>query len=86
MTMNAQQIILWLVIGFIAGFLANKLFVSDTNLLQDLITGIIGAFVGGVVFSTTGWKLKLGNEWLEQGVIALIGAIIVVILARIITA
>ena len=31
-----------------------------------------------------GWKLNLGNEWLEQIVIASIGAIIVVIIARII--
>jgi hypothetical protein len=29
-----------------------------------------------------GWKLNLGNEWVDQIVIAAIGAIIVVILAR----
>jgi uncharacterized membrane protein YeaQ/YmgE (transglycosylase-associated protein family) len=85
MTMNAQQIIIWLVIGIIAGFIASQLVGGgDGGLLRYLITGIIGAFVGGVVFSTAGWKLNLGNEWLEQIVIAAIGAIIVVILAQII--
>jgi uncharacterized membrane protein YeaQ/YmgE (transglycosylase-associated protein family) len=53
-------------------------------LLRYLITGLIGAFVGGFVFSAAGWKLNLGNEWIEQIVVAAIGAIIVVILARIV--
>ena len=48
----------------------------------SLITGLIGAFVGGFVFQMAGWKLNLGNDWLEQIVVAAIGAIIVVFLAR----
>jgi uncharacterized membrane protein YeaQ/YmgE (transglycosylase-associated protein family) len=83
MNMNAQQIIVWLVIGIIAGWLAS-LIVGGGGVVRYLITGIIGAFVGGVVFSAAGWKLNLGNEWLDQIVVAALGAIIVVILARII--
>jgi len=52
--------------------------------VRYLITGLIGAFVGGFVFQAAGWKLNFGNEWLEQIVIAFVGAIIVVIIARII--
>ena len=83
MNMNAQQILIWLVIGIIAGWLAS-LIVGGGGLVRYLITGIIGAFVGGVVFSAAGWRLNLGSEWLDQIVIAAIGAIIVVILARLI--
>ena len=83
MNMNAQQILIWLVIGIIAGWLAS-LVVGGGGLIRYLITGIIGAFVGGVVFSAAGWRLNLGSEWLDQIVIAAIGAIIVVILARLI--
>jgi uncharacterized membrane protein YeaQ/YmgE (transglycosylase-associated protein family) len=81
MNMNAQQIIIWLVIGIVAGWLASLIVGGGGGLFRYLI---IGAFVGGVVFSAAGWKLNLGSEWLDQVVIAAIGAIIVVILARII--
>jgi uncharacterized membrane protein YeaQ/YmgE (transglycosylase-associated protein family) len=84
MNMNAQQIIIWLVIGIIAGWLASLVVGGGGGLVRYLITGIIGAFVGGIVFNAAGWKLNLGNEWLDQVVIAAIGAIIVVILARVI--
>ena len=84
MNMNAQQIIIWLVIGIIAGWLANLLVGGSGGLVRYLITGIIGAFVGGIIFGAAGWKLNLGNEWLDQVVVAAIGAIIIVILARII--
>jgi uncharacterized membrane protein YeaQ/YmgE (transglycosylase-associated protein family) len=72
------------VIGIVAGFLASVVMGGGAGLLRYLITGLIGAFVGGFVFQMAGWKLNLGNEWLEQVVIAFVGAIIVVIIARII--
>ena len=84
MNMNAQQLIIWAVVGIVAGWLASVLVGGGGGVLRYLITGLIGAFVGGFVFQTAGWKLNLGNEWLEQIVIAAIGAIIIVILARII--
>jgi uncharacterized membrane protein YeaQ/YmgE (transglycosylase-associated protein family) len=83
MTANTRQLLIWALIGLIAGWLAS-LVVGGGGLLRNLIIGLIGAFVGGFVFSAAGWKLNLGNEWLEQIVIAAIGAIIVVILARVI--
>ncbi len=84
MTVNTQHLIIWAVIGIVAGWLASVVVGGGGGALRYLITGLIGAFVGGFVFSTAGWKLNLGNEWLEQIVIAAIGAIIVVILARIV--
>jgi uncharacterized membrane protein YeaQ/YmgE (transglycosylase-associated protein family) len=84
MTMNTQSLIIWAVIGIVAGFLASVVMGGGAGLLRYLITGLIGAFVGGFVFQAAGWKLNLGNEWLEQIVIAFVGAIIVVIIARII--
>ena len=83
MTANTRQLLIWALIGLIAGWLAS-LVVGGGGLLRNLIIGLIGAFVGGFVFSAAGWKLNLGNEWVEQIVIAAIGAIIVVILARVI--
>jgi uncharacterized membrane protein YeaQ/YmgE (transglycosylase-associated protein family) len=84
MNMNAQQLVIWAVIGIIAGWLASVVVGGGGGLLRYLITGLIGAFVGGFVFNAAGWKLNLGNEWVDQIVVAAIGAIIIVILARLI--
>jgi uncharacterized membrane protein YeaQ/YmgE (transglycosylase-associated protein family) len=84
MNVDAQKLIIWAIIGIVAGWLASVVIGGGGGLVRYLITGLIGAFVGGFVFQMAGWKLNLGNEWLEQIVIAAIGAIIVVILARIV--
>jgi uncharacterized membrane protein YeaQ/YmgE (transglycosylase-associated protein family) len=84
MNVDAQKLIIWAIIGIVAGWLASVVIGGGGGLLRYLITGLIGAFVGGFVFQMAGWKLNLGNEWLEQIVIAFIGAIIVVILARLV--
>ena len=82
MNVDAQKLIIWAIIGIVAGWLASVVIGGGGGLLRYLITGLIGALVGGFVFQMAGWKLNLGNEWLEQIVVAFIGAIIVVILAR----
>ena len=84
MNVDAQKLIIWAIIGIVAGWLASVVIGGGGGLLRYLITGLIGAFVGGFVFSAAGWRINLGNEWLEQIVIAFVGAIIVVILARIV--
>ena len=84
MNLDAQKLIIWAIIGIVAGWLASVVIGGGGGLLRYLITGLIGAFVGGFVFQMAGWKINLGNEWLEQIVIAAIGAIIVVIIARIV--
>ncbi len=84
MNVNAQQLAIWALIGIVAGWLASIVVGGGGGVLRYLITGLIGAFVGGFVFQAAGWKLNLGNEWIEQIVIAAIGAIIVVIIARLV--
>ncbi len=83
MNMNTQQIVIMVVIGIVAGWLAS-LVVGGGGLLRYLITGILGAFVGGWVFNAAGWKLNLGSDIAEQIVTSAIGAIILVLLARLI--
>ncbi len=84
MNMNTQQLIIMAVVGIIAGWLASFIVGGPSGLLAYLVTGLIGAFVGGWIFSAAGWKLNLGNDMLEWIVTSAIGAIVVVILARLI--
>ena len=84
MNMNTQQIIIVVVVGIVAGWLASFVVGGPSSLIGFLVTGIIGAFVGSFVFSAAGWKVNLGNEIADSIVISAIGAIIVIIVAKLI--
>ena len=70
-------IIAWIVLGLIAGFIASKIYVgSGQGLLLDIVLGIVGAVVGGYLFSALGYTGITGfNIW--SMLVAIIGAIIV---------
>ena len=82
MTMNAQQLITWLVVGLIAGWLAHLFVGGPSNVLGYLIAGLLGGFVGSWLFNAMGWNLNLGNALVDSIVTSAIGAGIVVLLAK----
>ena len=43
-----------LIIGGISGWLAGKLMNSDGSTIRNIILGLVGGFVGGIVFSIFG--------------------------------
>jgi uncharacterized membrane protein YeaQ/YmgE (transglycosylase-associated protein family) len=63
-----------LIIGIIAGWIAEKVTASDHGLLTNLLVGIAGSFVGG-------WLAQLLNfqfeGWLGTLLVAAIGAVLV---------
>ncbi len=74
-----------LVVGAIAGFLAHLLMRTRTGLIVDLVLGIIGGFVGGWLSSLLlGANLMSGIN-LTSIIVALVGAIIVIAIYRLIT-
>ena len=81
--MDIKAILVWVAIGILAGWLAS-IVVGGGGLVRYLITGLIGAFVGGFLFKLAGINLNLGNVWVNEIVVAAIGAIVVVLLARLI--
>jgi uncharacterized membrane protein YeaQ/YmgE (transglycosylase-associated protein family) len=84
MNMNTQQIIIVVVVGIVAGWLASLVVGGPSSLIGYLVTGIIGAFVGSFVFGAAGWKINLGSELVDSIVVSAIGAIIVIIVAKLI--
>ena len=72
-------IIAWLVLGLIAGFIASKI-VNHTGagVLLDIVLGVIGAMVGGWLFSTLGATPITGFN-LYSMFVAVIGAIVVLV-------
>ncbi len=43
------QLVVWLLVGLIAGGLAARIMGSGSGLLDDLVLGLVGAFAGGSV-------------------------------------
>ena len=77
-----MHILIWIIIGIVAGFIASKLVNhSGSGLLLDLVIGIIGAFIGGWVFGHLG--IAAGG-WLGSLVTATVGAIILLLIIHLI--
>ena len=74
-----MSIIGWLVLGLIAGFIASKV-VNKTGegLVLDIILGIVGAVVGGFLFTQFGATGVTGFN-LYSMFVAVIGAVIVLV-------
>lgn len=81
---KTKTLLIFLVIGLVAGFLAS-IVVGGGGLIQYLVSGVIGAFVGGWLLGAVGVNLGIRNPLAAQIVTATIGAIIVVLLARLVS-
>lgn len=79
-----MDLLTWLIVGLIAGVLAS-LVMGGTGygLIGDIIIGIVGAFVGGWLFTKLGVSSPFGGI---AGVIfvAFIGAVVLLFLLRLI--
>jgi uncharacterized membrane protein YeaQ/YmgE (transglycosylase-associated protein family) len=81
---DTRAVIIFLAIGLLAGFLASLIVGGSGGLIRYLITGVIGAFVGGFLFSFFNISLGIKQPLVNQIVTSTIGAIVVVLLARLI--
>ncbi|MDE8347724.1 MAG: GlsB/YeaQ/YmgE family stress response membrane protein [Acidocella sp.] len=74
-----MSILGWLLLGLIAGFIASKIVNhSGSGLILDIVLGVIGAVVGGYLFSILGAAGVTGFN-LYSMVVAVIGAVVVLV-------
>jgi uncharacterized membrane protein YeaQ/YmgE (transglycosylase-associated protein family) len=78
-------LIAWIVVGAIAGFLANWIMRSHGGLLRMILLGIVGAVVGGFVATSVLNMGTVDGINVESIVIATLGAIGVIFVARVAT-
>ena len=75
-----MSIIGWILLGLIAGFIASKIVnKSGEGFFLDIVLGIVGAIVGGFIFSVFGASGVTGFN-LYSMIVAIIGAIIVLLI------
>jgi uncharacterized membrane protein YeaQ/YmgE (transglycosylase-associated protein family) len=82
--MDQKNIIIALVLGLVAGWLASFV-VGGYGIVQYLVSGVIGSFVGSYLLNKAGLDLGIKNEYGRDIATATIGAIVVMILAKILT-
>jgi uncharacterized membrane protein YeaQ/YmgE (transglycosylase-associated protein family) len=74
-----MSILAWIVLGLVAGFIGSKVVnKSGEGLLLDIVLGVVGAVVGGWVFSLFGAGGVSGLN-LYSLLVAVVGAIIVLV-------
>ena len=78
-----MSLLTWLIVGLIAGVLASMVMGGGYGLIGDIIIGIVGAFLGGWLFSMLGVGTPFGGL---AGTIfvAFIGAVVLLFLLRLI--
>lgn len=76
--MGGFGFIAWIIIGIIAGWLAEKIMKRDHGLFTNLIVGIVGALLGGFLVNLLGFDASGG--WIAGIIVATLGAVILLFL------
>jgi uncharacterized membrane protein YeaQ/YmgE (transglycosylase-associated protein family) len=71
-----MNIIVWLVVGGIIGWLASIIMRTDAQqgIFLNIIVGIVGAFIGGLIF--TGGSINNAGLNLYSFLVSLLGAVV----------
>jgi uncharacterized membrane protein YeaQ/YmgE (transglycosylase-associated protein family) len=80
--MTTQNLLIFLLVGIVAGFLAGKIMRgAGFGLFGDMVVGVLGAFIGGWLFARLG---VVAGGIAGLLVTALIGAMVLLFLIRLI--
>jgi uncharacterized membrane protein YeaQ/YmgE (transglycosylase-associated protein family) len=73
-----MSILVWLVVGLVAGFLASKVVNKHgEGLIRDIILGLVGSLVGGFIFNLFGYHRD--GRIIISILVATLGAILVLV-------
>jgi uncharacterized membrane protein YeaQ/YmgE (transglycosylase-associated protein family) len=81
--MDVQNIIIWIIVGAIAGWLAGMVVKGGGfGLIGDIVVGIVGALIAGWLLPTIGFPIAAG--FVGAIIDAFIGAVILLIIIKLI--
>lgn len=80
--MELEQVVIALVIGGVAGWLAGVLLKGGFGLVGNIIVGLLGALLGSWLFGVL--NISVGGEWVGPIVTATVGAIVLLFLINLV--
>ena len=82
--MTLEIAIVWLLVGLVSGWLASQVVRGGgSGVLTDIVVGIVGAFIGGMIFRAGGWHAPFGG-YAGLIFVAFCGAVLLLLIVRII--
>jgi uncharacterized membrane protein YeaQ/YmgE (transglycosylase-associated protein family) len=78
-----MNLLVFLLLGLVAGWLASFVMRGGFGLVGDLVVGVLGAFIGGWLFSTLAGRDITGFD-LPSILIAFVGACILIAILRLV--
>jgi uncharacterized membrane protein YeaQ/YmgE (transglycosylase-associated protein family) len=80
-------ILIWCIVGLVAGFLASRVALGHgLGLFGDIIVGILGAFLGGFLASILRIKVQvIGYPIIGEMVVAFAGAVLLLLVVRLVS-
>jgi uncharacterized membrane protein YeaQ/YmgE (transglycosylase-associated protein family) len=79
--MSVESLVIWIIVGLVAGFLAGTLVKGyGLGLVGNIVVGIIGAFLAGWLLPTLGISFTLVNPLVTSIAYATIGAVVLLLL------
>ena len=82
--MGIGAIIAWIIIGIIAGWIAEKIMGRNDSLLMNLIIGVVGAIVGGWIIGAIFGTNAAAGGWIWRILVSVIGAVILLAIVNMI--
>ena len=83
--LTVDEVIVWILVGLVAGSLAGRVALGrDLGLLGDVVAGIIGAFLGGILAQIFKIHISIaGSSILSEIVVAFAGAVLLLLVLRV---
>lgn len=81
---DGRDLLIWVAMGILAGAIAELFVPGSSGIFGYLIAGLLGSILGGFLARQFNIRLNLGSVFVEQMIISVGGAIIVLVLFRII--
>ena len=77
------NLLLWLVLGALAGWIASKIMGTSgqQGLLLDIVVGIVGAFLGGILMNVLGFSGTTGFN-IYSLLVAIVGAVVLLAIVK----
>ena len=80
--MSLENLIVWILVGLLAGWLAAAVVGGGYGLLGDIVVGIVGSFLGSWLFRELHISIPL-HGWLATIFVAFVGAVVLLLILRI---